>query len=403
MALTIAASLFDGNTAQTQGGGIYAKLGTLTLSDSQVFRNQATGNTGGQGGGGLIVISATATITDTTFAGNSATQFGGGMFFHQGSAVTVERTNIYANTAGSGPSAGGGGIFVTRTAPLPTGVVRNSVIADNTNFQIQEEACPPLTAPILQYRNNTLAALSGGLYNSTCFPPGVVNTATALNALPSGRTSGNVDGIPSFVSFAAIPDRAPSVLAWSVARATSVTITGATGPFEAPTGTKDVSPTGNTQYLLSASTPSGSRSGSATVQSCAPTLTLTRNMTQLRPGQALTVSLDASNPAGCPAAEVYAGIVLPDNVTALFFSGPGVIGATTSLSTPNRFVILATLAPGATVSQPALLQFTLPPTGVPPGTYQLFAAVARTGAFTDNRIDAGDVLAVSVLPVTILP
>lgn len=400
MSLTVTGSLIDGNTSQTQGGGIYAKLGTLALSGSQVFRNQATGTAGGEGGGGLILIHATATVADTTFAGNTAAQFGGAIFVHQGTALTVERSNLYANAAGSGAAAGGGGMFVTRTAPLPTGVVRDSVLVDNANFQVQEEACPPLLAPILQYRNNTLSG--GSLYNSVCFPPGVVTSVSTFNALPSGRASGNVGGAPSFVSFAATPDRGPSVLAWSVAGATSVAITGAPGPFTAPTGTKD-GPVVATQYTLTATTASGPRTGSVTVQSCVPSVTISRSASSVRPGQALTIGIEARNPEGCAEAELYTGVLLPDGATALFFSAPGVIGASSSLATPNRFLPITSLAAGATFNVANLFSITLPPAGIVPGTYQLFGAFVRVGALDDNRIDAGDLLILDLQPLTLLP
>ena len=312
MALTISGSLIDGNTSQTQGGGIYAKLGTLTLAASQVLRNAAAGTSGGQGGGGLILISAAATVTDTTFAANTAAQFGGALFVHQGSTLTVDRSNIYANTAGSGVTAGGGGIFVTRTAPLPTGVVRNSVIADNTSFEVQEEACPPLTAPLLEYRSNTLASLGGApLYNSVCFPPGQVTTVASFNGLPSGRASGNTGGPPAFASFSATPDRGPSVLAWSVARATAIDLPDAPGPFLAPTGTVDVDPAATTTYALTATTPGGPVAATATVTRCRPTVAISRSASVVRPGQALTVGIQADNPGGCTAADLYAGVLLP--------------------------------------------------------------------------------------------
>ena len=403
MALTITASLIDGNTAQTQGGGIYAKLGTLGLAGSQVFRNQATGTSGGQGGGGLILIRATATITDTTIAGNGAAQFGGGIFVHQGTALTVDRSNIYANAAGSGVTNGGGGLFVTRTAPVPTGVVRNSVIADNTNFQIQEEACPPLAATLLEYRNNTIATLGTPLYNSVCFPPGQATTISTFNGIPGGRASGNVGSAPSFVSFAATPDRGPSVLAWSVARASSVSITNAAGPLAIPTASKDVSPAVATTYALTASTPSGTLSGTATVQSCGPTVRITRSASQVRAGQTLVVGLEAQNPAGCAAADLYAGFLAPDGSSVVFFSAPGVVAATAALATPNRFVPMLALAPGASLSEPALFQLTVTPGGVVPGTYQFFGALVRPGVFQDNRIDPGDLLVLDLQPVVISP
>ncbi|HUG37577.1 MAG TPA: hypothetical protein VML54_11535, partial [Candidatus Limnocylindrales bacterium] len=220
---------------------------------------------------------------------------------------------------------------------------------------------------------------------------------------PSGRASGNVDGAPSVVSFAATPDRGPSVLAWSVAGATSVAITGAPGPFTAPTGTKDVSPVVATQYTLTATTASGPRTGSVTVQSCVPSVTIRRSASSVRPGQALTIGIEARNPEGCAEAELYTGVLLPDGATALFFSAPGVIGGSSSLATPNRFLPITSLAAGATFNAANLFSITLPPAGIVPGTYQLFGAFVRVSALGDNRIDAGDLLILDLQPLTVLP
>lgn len=72
-----------------------------------------------------------------------------------------------------------------------------------------------------------------------------------------------------------------------------------------------------------------------------------------------------------------------------FFSAPGVIGGWASVAAPSAFLPMLTLAPGGTLSQPALFQLTIPASGVAPGAYQLFGALARVGAFLDNRIDPG--------------
>jgi hypothetical protein len=59
---------------------------------------------------------------------------------------------------------------------------------------------------------------------------------------------------------------------------------------------------------------------------------------------------------------------------------------------------------GAQFSVPNLIDQYLPGPGVlAPGTYQVFALLARKGAFADNRLDPGDVLAIEVKEVTMRP
>jgi hypothetical protein len=124
---------------------------------------------------------------------------------------------------------------------------------------------------------------------------------------------------------------------------------------------------------------------------------------QVRAGETVTLTLRAQNEAGNPDADLYAGVLLPDLTTLLFFTAPGVIGALAPMSDPAAFVPLALVAPGAGVSAFELFRITVPPAGVEPGTYYVFAALVRRGALADGRLDEGDLVVLDTRPVTVLP
>lgn len=125
--------------------------------------------------------------------------------------------------------------------------------------------------------------------------------------------------------------------------------------------------------------------------------------TRFEPGATLVLGLDAQNPAGSPAADLYVGVVLPDGVTVVVLGASGALGAVGSLAAPATLLPTTSLGPAGAIATPAFFTFafpfTFPTPGVAAGTYQLFAALVRAGALADNRIDPGDVLALDVQPL----
>ena len=122
-----------------------------------------------------------------------------------------------------------------------------------------------------------------------------------------------------------------------------------------------------------------------------------------RPGQTLTLAAAAVNPAGGLAADLYVGAVLPDGQTTVFLNATGEVAALTTLATPLQFRA-ALPAPACFVfSDPAFFRFTFPATGLPAGTYHFFAVLARQGAFADNVIRPGDILASDVKTLIYTP
>lgn len=132
-----------------------------------------------------------------------------------------------------------------------------------------------------------------------------------------------------------------------------------------------------------------------------PTLTLQVNDAALRPGETLVTGVTVNNPGGGPLADFYFVIVLPDGSTAVS-AGPG-IGARF-----GRLGDLRSLAPvassislGSPFVYPANPFFSYTFTGNEPvGTYRIYFAAVRTGAFADGAIGAGEVLAVAMQDVT---
>jgi len=240
--VNVSDSLIDANAAGVYAGGLRIDRADLTILGSHILRNTVAASGQSYGGGLLMASGTSATIDGTTIARNSAVNFGGGLFVDDGSMLNLTNSRVYGNTAASG-----GGMYVGSIGP-PSGTVQGSVLADNTTYQIHEQACPPLQRTILNYQNNRITPRPGSsdLYYSTC--GGATPSISGFNALPSGP-SGNTSGPPSFVTFLASPDVGPGTLSWSVGRATSVTI-GGVGTWSDDTGAVGVAPGAPTTYTL---------------------------------------------------------------------------------------------------------------------------------------------------------
>ncbi len=255
--LTITDSIIDNNTSVEQGGGILAYRSNVSVTGSHIVRNRVTVNNGTAYGGGFLGGQGTATFTDVTFAGNNATNgYGGALFVDDGEDATVTASFIYANSA-----TGGGGLYAGHVNS-PGGKVQTSVIADNSNYQINEGVGCPDATPTLEYRNNTVVNQGSlKIYSSNCRT--INDIGTFNSSLPGGKVSGNNSNAPSFVNFMAAPKVGTSVLSWVIARASSASISGV-GSFSGAYGTTDVSPSGATTYSLTGSV-GGNQVGPASV------------------------------------------------------------------------------------------------------------------------------------------
>ena len=113
-------SSVSNNTAKTNGGGIYQSRNvtgsSLTITNCNIDGNTANNtNTGtDQGGGGIYAGVRTLSITDSTVSGNTAKSNGGGLLFEINSDdardamnLTIEGCTLNGNTS----NANGGGIY----------------------------------------------------------------------------------------------------------------------------------------------------------------------------------------------------------------------------------------------------------------------------------------------------
>ena len=264
--LQITGSVIDSNVASSQAGGVFGSRTNLSIVKSLVARNQANGGASGFGGGVMIVSGTTGTLSNTAIAGNSATKFGGGIFVDINANLSASTLALHNNTAAT---AGGGGLFVGSQGN--SGTVLNTLFADNTGTDIVEQ-CPPNSAPYLTY-TGTKFATTGVVYNGTCSPPGAVNQA-GFGALShvSGTGAITLADVQARALFMAVPLASPSVLGWSVVRATSVTISPGVGTFTTnpQTGTADVAVSSSTTYTLNAATSFGALSPALTTTVLGP-------------------------------------------------------------------------------------------------------------------------------------
>lgn len=125
--VTIEASTFTSNEAETGGGLAVRTDGALEIEQSTFVRNDASA------GGGLFAATVTepSRIVDSTFDDNAAGQRGGGAYIDEALArVTVSRSLFDSNTALFSAQSGsyGGGLYV--------GTVRDggSLVVDSTTF-----------------------------------------------------------------------------------------------------------------------------------------------------------------------------------------------------------------------------------------------------------------------------
>ncbi|HEY7154501.1 MAG TPA: choice-of-anchor Q domain-containing protein, partial [Gemmataceae bacterium] len=131
--LIVQNSLFQGNKAGTNGGGIQEGGPHTTISNSEFKGNAAgvngampigtTGNgkpNGVEGsGGGLFIDGGILTLTASTIADNTATINGGGIELQTTGSSTITNSTLAGNTAlNSGGTGNGGGIDDGATGPV---------------------------------------------------------------------------------------------------------------------------------------------------------------------------------------------------------------------------------------------------------------------------------------------
>ena len=117
----------------------------------------------------------------------------------------------------------------------------------------------------------------------------------------------------------------------------------------------------------------------------------------LHAGDVLSLGL-AVHHKNSVALDLYVGLFLPDNQIA-FFSGQGLGGLRLPPVAPTR---MQQVFKGSSVTLPRFLEVALPP-GVPPGTYQFFAALVTPDALSDGRVTDAELAAFDLEQFTIAP
>ena len=127
-----------------------------------------------------------------------------------------------------------------------------------------------------------------------------------------------------------------------------------------------------------------------------PVINATVRMTvdghRARPGQRITVGVSVQTAPDGPAAELVAGVVLPDRRSATLVDASGAFGPPFALDQPFR-VPPRPVPPGFSLREPSFAQLLVPATAAPGGTYQMFVALVRQEAARRGRLDFADFLA----------
>ena len=115
--VTLSATQVVSNVANN-GGGIYGRESTLALAHSTVAHNDAA-----RSGGGIYGRESTLALAHSTVAHNDAARPGGGVY-GLGTAASLSYSTLFGNTARAG-----GGLFIWGTGASVT--VANSLVAEN--------------------------------------------------------------------------------------------------------------------------------------------------------------------------------------------------------------------------------------------------------------------------------
>jgi filamentous hemagglutinin family protein len=159
--LTLIDTTVSANSA-SDGGGIYARLGTTNILNSTISYNTATSGGGGiRNAGSGFVGNSQLNITNSTISGNRANQDGGGI--ENGAAtLTILNSTIANNIAdlNNGNAGNGGGIAQTSN----TGVInlQNSIVAGNVDASPTGGMIHPDVSGIFNNLGNSLIGINAG-------------------------------------------------------------------------------------------------------------------------------------------------------------------------------------------------------------------------------------------------
>ncbi|MBI3249745.1 MAG: right-handed parallel beta-helix repeat-containing protein [Deltaproteobacteria bacterium] len=200
--LTLDGVVVSGNTATSDGGGLWADGFSMDLT---IRNSTISGNSSGSDGGGIYVedTGGPLLIQNTTISGNSASSDGGGVYFYDpDSDVTIETSTISGNSAGGS----GGGIYLYDTDG-GTFTIRNSTIANNTASSdgggvYFEDPDDPVVIELTTISGNTASGAGGGVAADS----GPITVLQSIIADNSAASDSDVNGGTFEVSFSLIED-----------------------------------------------------------------------------------------------------------------------------------------------------------------------------------------------------
>ncbi|MGD1899300.1 MAG: CHAT domain-containing protein [Phormidesmis sp.] len=167
-------SLFRGNAAAVDGGGIHVSEGTTTVENSQIVANSA------RFGGGIEVSSnGTAMVTSTALIENVASFLGGGAQIDSGTTFQASNSTFERNQATEG-----GGLFNRGTSEIT-----NSTFSGNLAQLIGGAIRSTGSSAVATIRHSTLTAnasetAAGGISNTDSSTVNLQNTIVAGNTSP---------------------------------------------------------------------------------------------------------------------------------------------------------------------------------------------------------------------------
>ena len=186
--LTLTYCVVNGNTALTEGGGVYVGGGgVLTVDHSTLSNNQTQNN----GGGLFVAASGTASLTNCIVSGNSTQSTSGG---YGGGGVYSRGTTSLANSTVSGNTAAkrGGGVYVSYGTTTLTNV---TVSGNSANYGGGLEFYQgTVTLTNVTISGNSATASGGGVWNQNSVNSTFKNTIVAGNTKTSGAS--DLEGRP---------------------------------------------------------------------------------------------------------------------------------------------------------------------------------------------------------------